>query len=128
MAAWYDNEHLMQFGETPYEALGVPQHASQAEITAAFKEAAKRLHPDKNTAANAHDHMVAVNAAHNILGDSVQRQQYDAARAAYEAAKMAEGEDAEYEEGEQDTEEEERQENDSGAGLPQGLNSESPSF
>ena len=67
----------MQFGETPYEALGVPQHASQAEITAAFKEAAKRLHPDKNTAANAHDHMVAVNAAHDILGDSVQRQQYD---------------------------------------------------
>ena len=128
MAAWYDNEHLMQFGETPYEALGVPQHASQAEITAAFKEAAKRLHPDKNTAANAHDHMVAVNAAHDILGDSVQRQQYDTARAAYEAAKMAEGEDAEYEEGEQDTEEEERQENDSGAGLPQGLNSESPSF
>ena len=41
---------------------------------------------------------------------------------------MAEGEDAEYEEGEQDTEEEERQENDSGAGLLQGLNSESPSF
>ena len=103
---------------------GVPQHASQAEITAAFREAAKQLHPDRNTAANANDHMVAVNAAHDILQDSVQRQQYDAAQAAYEAAKIADM----YEEGEQDPQEEERPENASGAGLPQRLNSDSPSF
>ena len=42
---------------------------------------------------------------------------------------MTKGEDADmYEEGEQDPQEEERQENASGAGLLQGLGSESPSF
>ena len=62
----------------PYEVLGVTRHAGAAEIKAAFRRLAKKLHPD----ANKHDPKAAsrfaeLNAAYEIVGDADKRKAFD---------------------------------------------------
>ncbi|KXZ42769.1 hypothetical protein GPECTOR_119g400 [Gonium pectorale] len=57
-----------------YEVLGVPYDASPAEIRQAYREAARRYHPDKGGAAAA---FARVQAAWEVLGDPRSRAAYD---------------------------------------------------
>ncbi|HEX8665037.1 MAG TPA: DnaJ domain-containing protein, partial [Beijerinckiaceae bacterium] len=62
----------------PYDVLGVARTASPAEITKAFRKAAKAHHPDRNADdPKAKDRFAEVNAAHEILGDETKRAQFD---------------------------------------------------
>jgi curved DNA-binding protein CbpA len=67
--------------ETHYERLGVPPTAAPAEIKAAYRELARRSHPDLANGSGGQD-MAAVNEAWRVLGDPERRREYDATLAA----------------------------------------------
>lgn len=63
-----------------YQVLGVPYTATAAEITRAYREAMKRVHPDRHDPARraaAEERAKAVNAAYNTLKSPIRRQAYD---------------------------------------------------
>ncbi len=63
----------------PYEVLGVPKSASEAEIKKAFRALAKKHHPDKHAGdAAAQKKFQEISGAYDILGDKDKRAQYDA--------------------------------------------------
>ena len=70
----------------PYETLGVEPHVSLAEIKAAYRRLARKLHPDALSGAAAPDrrraetHFQEVTAAYNLLKDTDARRRYDALR------------------------------------------------
>jgi DnaJ-class molecular chaperone len=62
----------------PYDILGVPKTAGEAEIKKAFRKFAKQYHPDRNKDdPKAKDKFAEVNAAYEILGDPDKRAQFD---------------------------------------------------
>jgi hypothetical protein len=61
---------------THYEVLGVPSTATQAEVRAAYRAAARNHHPD---AGGDPGRMRALNLAWAVLGDPVRRAAYDRA-------------------------------------------------
>ena len=62
----------------PYDILGVPRTASEAEIKKAFRKLAKSYHPDRNADdPKAKDKFAEVNSAYEILGDAQKRGQFD---------------------------------------------------
>ncbi len=62
----------------PYDVLGVPKGASEAEVKKAFRRAAKQHHPDQNQGdPKAAGRFAEVNAAYEILGDASKRAQFD---------------------------------------------------
>ncbi len=69
---------------THYELLGLPPHASQDEIRAAYRALARRHHPDTQhdvdpaTADRSRQTMAALNGAWAVLGDPARRRAYDA--------------------------------------------------
>ncbi|MGO1470125.1 MAG: DnaJ C-terminal domain-containing protein [Tissierella sp.] len=61
-----------------YKTLGVEKDASQEEIKKAFRQAAKKYHPDLHPDdKKAQDKFKEVNEAYEVLGDEKKRQQYD---------------------------------------------------
>jgi curved DNA-binding protein CbpA len=58
-----------------YSLLGVAKDASEAEITAAYRSAAKRLHPDK-PGGDAEKYM-ETQKAYEVLKDTKKRALYD---------------------------------------------------
>ena len=63
----------------PYEVLGVPKTASEADIKKAFRSLAKKHHPDKHAGdAAAQKRFQEISGAYDILGDTEKRAQYDA--------------------------------------------------
>ncbi len=64
-----------------YEILGVAPDATPAQIRAAFREAAKKWHPDRHAGEHpkreATQQMQQINAAHDVLKDAAKRQKYD---------------------------------------------------
>jgi DnaJ-class molecular chaperone len=63
----------------PYEVLGVPKTASEADIKKAFRTLAKKHHPDKHAGdAAAQKRFQEISGAYDILGDKEKRAQYDA--------------------------------------------------
>ena len=63
----------------PYEVLGVPKTANEAEIKKAFRTLAKKHHPDKHAGdAAAQKRFQEISGAYDILGDKEKRAQYDA--------------------------------------------------
>jgi hypothetical protein len=62
----------------PYELLGVCRNATQADIRNAFRQRAKRLHPDANTSdPGIASHFAEINAAYEILSDPQKRAAFD---------------------------------------------------
>ncbi|GGC49159.1 DnaJ C-terminal domain-containing protein [Chelatococcus reniformis] len=62
----------------PYELLGVARDASQKDIQQAFRQLAKKLHPDLNPGdKDAQGKFQAAAAAYDILGDEDKRGRYD---------------------------------------------------
>ena len=62
----------------PYEVLGVPKSASEAEIKKAFRGLAKKHHPDtKGGDAGAKKKFQEISAAYDIVGDKEKRAKFD---------------------------------------------------
>lgn len=61
-----------------YQVLGVKKDASNNEIKKAFRQLAKKYHPDKNPGdKSAEEKFKEVNEAFEVLGDEEKRKQYD---------------------------------------------------
>jgi DnaJ-class molecular chaperone len=62
----------------PYEVLGVPKTASEAEIKKAFRSLAKKHHPDKHAGdKNAQKRFQEISGAYEIVGDKEKRAKFD---------------------------------------------------
>lgn len=62
----------------PYSTLGVSKTANEREIKSAFRNLAKKYHPDQNTNnPKAKEKFAEINTAYEILGDKDKRGQYD---------------------------------------------------
>ena len=61
-----------------YEVLGVPKNATEADIKKAYRQLAKKYHPDANPGdAVAAEKFKEASEAYSVLSDSQKRQQYD---------------------------------------------------
>ena len=67
--------------ESFYTILGVPESASQEEIKRAYRQLAKKYHPDKNRGnKRAEERFKQINEAYDVLSDPAKRAQYDEMR------------------------------------------------
>jgi molecular chaperone DnaJ len=70
---WFDTDY--------YAVLGVPQGASEKDITRAYRKLAKQYHPDANPGnKEAEEKFKEVSAANDVLGDAAKRKEYDEVR------------------------------------------------
>ncbi len=60
-----------------YDILGIQRSASKEEIKKAYKQLAKKYHPDLNKDHGAEDKFKEVSEAASVLGDDKKREQYD---------------------------------------------------
>jgi hypothetical protein len=63
----------------PYSILGVPEGVDERSLTAAYRQQAKRWHPDRGGGEEAARRMAEINAAYDLLRSGI-AQQVDAAR------------------------------------------------
>jgi Ca-activated chloride channel family protein len=63
----------------PYSVLGLSQDASNDDIKAAYRRAARRLHPDVNRNPGAVVQFQDISAANELLSDTERRREYDRA-------------------------------------------------
>lgn len=61
-----------------YETLGVPRDASQEDIQRAYRNLARKWHPDVNQRPGAEDRFKEISEAYDVLSDPEQRRRYDA--------------------------------------------------
>ncbi|MCX7717018.1 MAG: molecular chaperone DnaJ [Candidatus Sumerlaeaceae bacterium] len=67
--------------ESFYNILGVSESASQEEIKRAYRQLAKKYHPDKNRGnKRAEERFKQISEAYNVLSDPAKRAQYDEMR------------------------------------------------
>jgi DnaJ-class molecular chaperone len=65
--------------DDPYKVLGVSKTASEAEIKKAFRQLAKKHHPDAHPGdAKAKQRFQEISAAYDVIGDKEKRAKYDA--------------------------------------------------
>jgi len=65
-----------------YDTLGVADSATEKEIKRAYKNLARKLHPDQNPGdAAAEERFKEVSGAYDVLGDAEKRKEYDEVRA-----------------------------------------------
>ena len=69
-----------------YDLLGVPPGATQGEIQKAYRQAARKLHPDVNTTPGATEFFLDIQEAYEILSDPARRRAYDRERIKTNAA------------------------------------------
>jgi hypothetical protein len=60
-----------------YSVLGIKENANDEEVSQAYKLLALKFHPDRNKSAIAHDMMVQINEAYEVLSDYDKRMQYE---------------------------------------------------
>ena len=62
----------------PYDVLGVAKSASPADIKKAYRQLAKKFHPDRNKDdAKAKERFSEINSAYEIVGDQAKKAQFD---------------------------------------------------
>jgi DnaJ-class molecular chaperone len=62
----------------PYDVLGVPKSASAADIKKAYRQLAKKYHPDRNKDdAKSKERFAEINTAYEIVGDEKKKAQFD---------------------------------------------------
>jgi molecular chaperone DnaJ len=67
-----------------YKTLGVPKTAKPAEIKKAYRDLARKYHPDANKGnAGAEERFKEITEAYNVLSDEKQRKEYDEARSLF---------------------------------------------
>lgn len=64
-------------GKDYYKILNIQVDANEEEIKKAYKKLALKLHPDKNSAADAEDRFKEIKEAYEILSDKNKRDKYD---------------------------------------------------
>jgi len=69
-----------------YSVLGVAKHASAEEIDRAYRQLARKYHPDVSKAHDAEERFKRINEAYEVLKDPVKRQHYDRYGAAWKDA------------------------------------------
>lgn len=67
----------MKPGVNYYDLLGISRSASLEEIREAYFEAARRYHPDVNSAPDANERFATIQQAYEVLQDEKKREQYD---------------------------------------------------
>ncbi len=60
-----------------YELLGIPKNSSKDDIKKAYKNLAKKYHPDINKESNASEKFKEINEAASVLSDDKKRESYD---------------------------------------------------
>jgi DnaJ-class molecular chaperone len=62
----------------PYDVLGVPKSASAADIKKAYRQLAKKYHPDRNRDdVKAKERFAEINTAYEVVGDEKKKAQFD---------------------------------------------------
>lgn len=70
---WFEKDY--------YKVLGVPESATQKDVTRAYRKLARELHPDANPGdASAEERFKEVSAAYDVIGDEAKRKEYDEVR------------------------------------------------
>jgi molecular chaperone DnaJ len=70
---WFEKDY--------YKVLGVPESASQKDITKAYRKLARQNHPDANPGdANAEERFKEISGAYDVVGDEAKRKEYDEVR------------------------------------------------
>jgi molecular chaperone DnaJ len=64
-------------GEDYYETLGIPRNADEAEIKKAYRNLARKFHPDICKEPGAEEKFKKINEAYSVLSDDQKKQQYD---------------------------------------------------
>lgn len=64
-----------------YDVLGISSNATQEEIKQAYREKVRLWHPDRNKSEEAHERIIEINKAYEVLGDPEERRYYDFYRA-----------------------------------------------
>lgn len=63
--------------ESYYDILGVPKNASETDIKKAYRNLAKKYHPDVCKEPGAEERFKNINEAYDVLSDETKRRQYD---------------------------------------------------
>jgi molecular chaperone DnaJ len=70
---WFEKDY--------YAVLGVPQSATEKDLSRTFKKLAKQYHPDANPGnTEAEERFKEISAAYDVLGDPAKRAEYDEVR------------------------------------------------
>ena len=70
---WFEKDY--------YRVLGVPETATQKEVTKAYRKLARENHPDaKPDDQAAEDRFKEISGAYDVLGDEAKRKEYDEVR------------------------------------------------
>lgn len=61
----------------PYEVLGVSKSANETDIKKAYRQLAKKFHPDTNKDPKSKERFAEINSAYEILGDENKKSRFD---------------------------------------------------
>jgi molecular chaperone DnaJ len=78
ISRWFRSSRVLLARKDPYQILGVPRDATDADVKKAYFKLAKQYHPDINKASDAKEKFAEINSAYETIGNSEKRKMYDA--------------------------------------------------